>query len=556
MNSSTTISELRAQWSSPVDTSSILLVIGGDVVQQAFAQGTGKFYTPVCFSFGCVAYAFIALVNVIGDGRLLPKPDYPVKVINLDSGYARENKNWVVGRMLRDIESTLARDTPLDDDGIRITVHEALWNSNRYTQFSWRWSHLIGLTCTLVQIALAALPYGLYGEWSILLITLAGTVLVQVAGLLPQWKAEKLPNRQRSNAVYALTSGNGSRDIVVIIGRGNCLDLEELSASQSPRIGRPWEKFKWLAVPKVGPDKKPLPMRRDTMQMKSRTSAGFPIGFWITSIASVILSILWLLLLVNVAAPKNHTWFLLAVGGIGMFQNAWLAAKETSPRLRNMPMKRIDTIKTRKVMDGLMDFEATYQRGTPLLKEFFPGRLREEEKKWWAGDTEEYEKKREQDRKMRGISRRREPVFAPSPVLLEWQPSHPSRDYDDDSEYASPVKEKRTYEPRNSPVFEEDQDPSPYQSEYGLESRAKPAALPTARTSEIRASARASDPGLRSSIYRQTLTEVRQEDSTSDSRHLDLQYSPRSITQVRSESPSIRSLNIARRATETPGWAM
>ena len=63
------------------------MVVGGDVVQNAFAQGTGKLYTPVCFSFGCVAYAFTTLVGIIGDGRLLPRPDYPAKVLNLGSGY-------------------------------------------------------------------------------------------------------------------------------------------------------------------------------------------------------------------------------------------------------------------------------------------------------------------------------------------------------------------------------------------------------------------------------------------------------------------------------------
>ncbi len=67
---------LGSQWANPSDVSTILMVIGGDVVQKALAQGTAKwYYTPVCFSFGWVTYAFTALVKILGVRRLLPPPD-------------------------------------------------------------------------------------------------------------------------------------------------------------------------------------------------------------------------------------------------------------------------------------------------------------------------------------------------------------------------------------------------------------------------------------------------------------------------------------------------
>lgn len=56
-----------------------------------------------------------------------------------------------------------------------------------------------------------------------------------------------------------------------------------------------------------------------------------------------------------------------------------------------------------KVMDGIMDFEMKwrgvnkYNIGLPLLKEFFPGILRPEETKWWAGDCEAYDNERLKD---------------------------------------------------------------------------------------------------------------------------------------------------------------
>lgn len=420
----TSAADLQAQWASPADVTSILMIIGGDVVQKALAQGTGKLYTPVCFSFGCVAYAFVSLVNIIGDGRLLPLPDYPAKVFNLESGYQRENKNWVVGRILRDLESSLSRSDPLGDNGIRISVFEAALNSNGPTSFSWGWIHIAGALITVVQLILAVTPIILYREWTVIMILLAGTMLVQITGWLPQWRAEKLPNRQHSNAIYALTSGNGSRDVIVIFGRGNCLDLEELCASGSPRTSRPWEKFSRLSEQKVRYDEKKELPRRDTMLRKSINARGMPVGFWITRTVSVMLSVFWLLLLINVAAAKRHTWYLFGIGAIGMFQNAWLAATERRPKRHNLPLVHIGTIKTRKVMDGLMDFETVYQQAGPLLTEFFPGKLRSLEEKWWHGqeenDKDPYDDERMKHELTRGTPKRFEKnLFQPSPALIQ-----------------------------------------------------------------------------------------------------------------------------------------
>ncbi|KAJ0120722.1 hypothetical protein J7T55_015454 [Diaporthe amygdali] len=418
----TSAAGLKMQWASPSDVTSILMIIGGDVVQKALAQGTGKVYTPVCFSFGCVAYAFVSLVSIIGDGRLLPPPDYPAKVFNLDSGYQRENKNWVVGRILRDLESYLSRTDPIGDHGMRISVFEATLNMNGPASFSWGRIHAAGALITVLQLALAVVPIVLDREWTVMMIVVAGTFMVQITGWLPQWRAEKLPNRQRSNTAYALTSGNGSRDVIVIFGRGYCLDLEELCASGSPRTSRPWEKFTLFSKPNTRNDGTQELLRRESRCRGSINAYGLPMGFWITKIMSGVLSVFWLLLLINVAAEKQHTWYLLGIGATGMFQNAWLAATETSSERHNLPLILIDTIKTQKVMDCLMDFQTSYQQARPLLKEFFPGRLRPLEEKWWYGqgdkDKDPYDAERRKDEIARGRPKR--PVknrFQPSSVM-------------------------------------------------------------------------------------------------------------------------------------------
>ncbi|OHE94170.1 hypothetical protein CORC01_10508 [Colletotrichum orchidophilum] len=419
MNTTSTAKELEAQWINPGDVSTILFILGGDIVQKAFSQGTGKAYVPVCFSFGCAAYAFIGLVGIIGDGRLLSPPDYACKVLNLGSGYLRESRSFVLGRLLRDMEAVESRMSVADDEdgdyALRISVFEATWNGNDPTKFSWSYLHLIGMVVTLIQLGIALVPFFINRSWNVLLITAAGTVLVQLTGILPQWTAEKLPNRQRSAQIFALTTGNGSRDIMVILGYGRCLDLEALASMPSPRISRPWEKFRWLSKPQRNKMKEPMMPRRNTMLRNAKRCAvwpvrGLPLGFILTQTSFIILSVLWLLLLINVSGSRSipETWCILGVGGLGMFQNAWLAAAEVPTKLRNLPLKRVDRIKSRKVMDAIMDFHTTYGRGTSLRNEFFPGELKPEEKSWWHGDYSQYEKKRRED-KLRSESRRDSP---------------------------------------------------------------------------------------------------------------------------------------------------
>lgn len=399
---------LETQWLNPSDVSTILMVIGGDVVQKALAQGTGyPYFTPVCFSFGWVSYVFMALVEIIGHGRLLPEPDFPVRVFNLNSGYVRENKNWVIGRLLRDMETTLSRQQPLESEGIRISVFGAQANRNRPTQYSLGLIHLYGLLCILVQFALATIPIVQSGEWDIMIITAIGTLLVQLIGCLPQWRAEKLPNQQSAEKAFALTQGNGSREIVVIIGNGNCLDLEELSVAGPPRSSLLWEKFTgswWCSFSTLAIDHTKSHLPKGGRKKRARAFRGLPFGFWLTRIMVVAQSILWLLLLVNLACSRNNNWVLIAVGAFGMFQNGYLAGKQRPTRQWNLPLEHLETIKSEKVMDGLMDFEVAYGRGESLRDEFFPGRLRESESEWWAGRRDAYNIERSMSER-RGVPR-------------------------------------------------------------------------------------------------------------------------------------------------------
>jgi len=99
-----TPSMFRQQVKNPSETFSLLLIIGGEIVQKAIAQGAGLRINFVCFSFGWVAYAFSAMLSAFGDGRMMPDPDYPATVINPKSYMRKSNASWVISRLIRDLE--------------------------------------------------------------------------------------------------------------------------------------------------------------------------------------------------------------------------------------------------------------------------------------------------------------------------------------------------------------------------------------------------------------------------------------------------------------------
>jgi len=241
--------ELAREWANPsVVVATVLMFVGGNVVQEALAQSTGKLFTPVCFSFGWVSYALSSLKDVFGDGRLLPPPDHPVKVFNVGSGYYRANKNWLIGRIVFDHERWFNKFEPLDNSSIRIAIFEAApkrsnSSSRRRRPPAFRYGawDVVGAFVMLVQLLIAAIPtVRTQGhEWGILAITMVGTLLALMMGALPQWWVEKMPINRESKKVFAMTAGNGSRDIMIVKGMGRCLDIEELATQASPRTGRP-----------------------------------------------------------------------------------------------------------------------------------------------------------------------------------------------------------------------------------------------------------------------------------------------------------------------------
>lgn len=309
-----TSDEIKAQWQDPGNIFSLLLLVGGDVIQKAIAQLAGVRYkipwigqtvylTPIAFSFGWVGYAFTSLAAVLGDHRLIPVPDTDIQVINCENGYARTNNSWILGRLLRDCEShvELARrvdQPPKDSSGevsllIEIFVAEPVGDQGPRPSATWWWSWVV----ILVQQVFAAIPKILWGYWSPFMITLCGTFLAMVTAANPQWAAEKWPGRVSTKTKpIALTRGNGQRYVMIVLSHNGSWDLETMASSQLH----------------VHPS---------------------------TKYSLITIAALWIMLLLTVTGLKQHTWFLVIVGSIGSIWQVYRAARSSQPEESDISLK-------------------------------------------------------------------------------------------------------------------------------------------------------------------------------------------------------------------------
>ena len=97
--------------------------------------------------------------------------------------------------------------------------------------------YLSGVVVTIIQLGISIIPWILFEDWIIFLITSTGTALAIALGCLPQWRSKK---------TVALTRGDGAQHVILI----NRTDETSLLAdsSLSPRrdtIRVPWPSFGW-----------------------------------------------------------------------------------------------------------------------------------------------------------------------------------------------------------------------------------------------------------------------------------------------------------------------
>ncbi len=304
----------------------------------------------------------------------MPLPDTSCEVINAKSGYTRNNASWIIGRIVRDYDKwkdekvskhlktmldakgkfdreKANNEVPGSGDklkypkkaGVCVSVYkagEAQAGTSGYDFIYW-----LGFGTSILQLGIAAIPCGVFGDWGILLITVVGISLSFVTGSLPQWREEKWACRDKSNKDVILTRGNGCQHAIVILGDGKGFDLEDLAAG---------------------------PTNIDVSAPKTR--------FALTGLAA-----LWVLLLITAAGIKQNTWFLLAIGGVGTLQNIFVAGNMRCPEAYGIPLTLIEVIGSPKVMDTLIEVEKKYPyAGANMIATFFPGgKLRAHEDTTW-----------------------------------------------------------------------------------------------------------------------------------------------------------------------------
>lgn len=317
-----------------------------------------------------------AVVAAVGENRLMPQPDCTCKVINAKTGYIRDNTSWVVGRIVRDFEHwrdpkvqevldkmlkrkwdenkmVSEKKNPGSGQHIRKPKHGGLcvsvYNAGDATPgFQGRdIVYFSGFAVAILQLALAAIPCGVWGDWSVLFITTCGIALSFATGCLPQWTKEKWACRKNeSDKTVVLVRGNGCQHAIIIRSQGRGLDLEDLA---------------------TGP-----------INVDVHTSI-------LTRVLVIIHAILWLLLLITASGIDQDTWFLLAVGGLGIIQNIYVAGRWRDPAAFGIPLIFEDAFAETKTMNTLYTVEDRYPGvGRSMLENFFPGvKLRPDEVHKW-----------------------------------------------------------------------------------------------------------------------------------------------------------------------------
>ncbi|KIM25767.1 hypothetical protein M408DRAFT_25886 [Serendipita vermifera MAFF 305830] len=340
-------STIAQQWREPQDIFSLLLIIGGEIVQKSIAQLAGGPYplTPVAFSFGWVSYSILAVMNVLGNGTLMPEPDTQCMLVNVRKGWIRQNYSWVLARILRDWRE----ETEDARNSLEVSICSASRQKARipYPDLVWN----LGVLVIVVQIGIALIPALVDDTWSILLLTIVGTMLSLGQASLPQWAMEKWSCREnQSDKVILLTQGNGSRRVVVIFSRKNAgLDLEDLA---NPRTGK-------LAST--------LPL-------------------------TLFFCVSWLVLLLTATGLRTHAWYLIGISGLGTAHNVYAVGARRPPSAFGLHFNREEFIRpgghvANKVMAVIQETERRWpgQRlGLSLMEVFFPGNggMHPSELKW------------------------------------------------------------------------------------------------------------------------------------------------------------------------------
>ncbi|KAI1738449.1 hypothetical protein F4680DRAFT_467402 [Xylaria scruposa] len=350
--------ELSRQWQNPRDILSLLLLVGSDIVQKAIAQLHAVYMEPAKgwprIYLTPVGYAVTSLTSVIGDKRLMPaNPDSHSIDINFDTGYARINRSWLLGRILRDHELAVEaypgpEAAKLKDPQQRISLRIDIFEHKGESKLA------------IDHLVIPIIPWVLYGDWAVFLVAAAGTALALVTGSLRQWNIEKWPGRRLNppeDLAESESDGSKAKSPLATVGPVPVMaeSIPDMERGQSDRIA---------------PDTAPPQPKSDSRSSRRRSKTeivcltrgnghrhvqiliGSGSTWDLESLATattdtlpetpwclVALAILWVGLLISVSGLESYTWFLILVGGLGTLQNIYAASAPRRPESLGLRMR-------------------------------------------------------------------------------------------------------------------------------------------------------------------------------------------------------------------------
>lgn len=343
-------------------------------------------FTPVVFSFGWVSYAVTMVATAFGDAIFLPKPEHSGYVVNvgsasrngeesLASGDRRENRSWRLGRLMRDLELSLKdeEESVQPKSGLFVTVYHLKplgKHARLHPKKDWLW--WIFSWAIPCQLGIASVPWGLHGDWSIFLITLAGNILAIFTASLRSMR--NVQYREGSQQSYALTRGNGHRHVFII---------------------RPNSYAKGASK---------LPYLDDLAVNIERAGVA-------TRALSIVCAVFWIMLLVAVGGLTSGTWYLFGAGTLGMLLNIVISSIPRNSAAYGLPLEVKEKFGFRKddneprlrVRKVLLSLEEKYPGAGHALKPlFFTTLPSDKDKVWderkysWETAAERLEEKRSQ----------------------------------------------------------------------------------------------------------------------------------------------------------------
>jgi hypothetical protein len=321
----------------------LFLIMGESILPKALANvsPTRPADDVAYFSMGWLSWTLSAIATAVsGNAELLPKPEVSCKVLNLKSGPGRANDSFLLSRILHDLESEHAPTT----GGLTIEVLNALDPDQtlKTTNMSTRI-----VICAQVSLIVCAMFWN--NNWQVLFLTTIGSLLIDAIAKMPAWLTQTFSARRDNgkNATYALMRGIGHNHVFIIRNtHANAYDLEDLAAATITR-------YDYTSSPELF--------------ILGGALAGF---FWLAA-ASMTLS-------------TPATMYLLAIMGVGTIGNIRTVALPRSSAAHGIPLKTVDVITGTKVLGAIQALEQKYEGcGEPLLKEFFPGGVKDEDQAWF-----------------------------------------------------------------------------------------------------------------------------------------------------------------------------